>query len=92
MAREDFVAFLECDEGTSGRALANLITSGVQDLNLPLSDVRGQSYDGASNMSGYLNGAAALIRQSCGDKAFYTHCSAHCLNLCFVSMANVCSW
>ena len=80
---------MECDEGTSGRVLANLITSAVQDLNLPLSDVRGQCYDGASNMPSYLNGAAALIHQSCGDKAFYTYCSARCLNLCIVSMANV---
>ena len=40
----------------------------------------GQAYDGASNMSGKTNGAAARI-SSQYLLALYTHCTSHCLNL-----------
>ena len=49
-------------------------------LSLPLSDCRGQCYDGASSMSGRLSGVQARIREKC-EKALYVHCCAHSLNL-----------
>ena len=44
----------------------------------------GQCYDGAGNMSGPCNGAAAIVRRQY-PKAIYTHCTAHRLNLSVVS-------
>ena len=52
--------------------------------NLDPSKMRGQAYDGASNMSGKIRGAAARI-QSQYPLAFYTHCVSHCLNLAVVA-------
>ena len=43
----------------------------------------GQSYDGASNMSGATNGCAARIKQK-HPNAIYFHCKAHILNLSLV--------
>jgi hypothetical protein len=40
----------------------------------------GQAYDGAANMSGKHNGAAAIIRSKY-PQAVYVHCKAHQLNL-----------
>ena len=44
------------------------------------SKMHGQAYDGASNMSGKISGAAARI-QSQYPLASYTHCASHCLVL-----------
>ena len=48
---------------------------------LPLSQCRGQAYDGASNMSGPHSGVAARITQE-EPAALPVHCLAHCINLC----------
>ena len=48
---------------------------------LPLSQCRGQAYDGASNMSGIRNGVQALVKQE-ESKALYVHCIAQNLKLC----------
>lgn len=42
---------------------------------------RGQGYDGASNMAGIIQGAAARIFGKY-PKALYNHCAFHKLNLC----------
>ncbi len=44
----------------------------------------GQSYDGAANMKGHLNGVNVLVRQVV-LLALYIHCYAHQLNLAFQS-------
>ena len=49
-------------------------------LCLPIENVRGQWYDGASNFSGRYNGVQALICQE-QPLAYYTHCIAHRVNL-----------
>ena len=81
--REDLVSFLECDSGLTGQALADKMINFVRN-NLDPSKMRGQAYDGASNMSGKIRGAAARI-QSQYPLAFYTHCASHCLNLAVVA-------
>ncbi len=81
--REDLVTFLECDSGTSGKALADKMLVFVRNHLDPLK-MRGQAYDGASNMSGKTNGAAARI-SSQYPLALYTHCTSHCLNLAVVA-------
>ena len=56
---------------------------------LDLSNCVGQAYDGASNMSGRLNGVSKKILSQ-NPKAIYIHCMAHCLNLCLQDSASAC--
>ena len=52
----------------------------IQHLGLSVDYCKGQCYDGASNMSGPCNDAAAIIKRQY-LKAVYTHCMAHRLNV-----------
>ena len=81
--REDFVTFIECDSGITGQALADKILGFLSSHNVDPNKLRGQAYDGAGNMSGKTNGAAALI-SSQYPLALYLHCSSHSLNLSVV--------
>ncbi|XP_031405753.1 zinc finger MYM-type protein 1-like [Punica granatum] len=54
--------------------------------NLSLSKVRGQGYDGASNMRREFNGLKPLIMQE-NSSAYYVHCFAHQLQLALVAVA-----
>nr|XP_004305536.2 PREDICTED: zinc finger MYM-type protein 1-like [Fragaria vesca subsp. vesca] len=49
-------------------------------FNLQVENMRGQGYDGASNMSGVWNGLQALFLEDC-PYAYYVHCFAHRLQL-----------
>ena len=80
--REDLVSSWNVS-GLTGQALADKMMGFVSN-NLDPSKMRGQAYDGASNMSGKIRGAAARI-QSQYPLAFYTHCASHCLNLAVVA-------
>ncbi|KAL6520369.1 hypothetical protein OROMI_032549 [Orobanche minor] len=53
-----------------------------------MSQIRGQGYDGASNMRGELNGLKALILKE-NSSARYVHCFAHQLQLVVVALAQV---
>lgn len=53
---------------------------------LSMSRLRGQGYDGASNMQGEFNGLKALILKQ-NPSAFYIHCFAHQLQLALVGVA-----
>jgi hypothetical protein len=53
---------------------------------LCISRLRGQGYDGASNMRGELNGLKTLIMEE-NESAFYVHCFAHQLQLALVAVA-----
>ncbi|XP_052307415.1 uncharacterized protein LOC18096865 [Populus trichocarpa] len=52
---------------------------------LSISRLRGQGYDGASNMRGEFNGLKALILNS-NPSAYYVHCFAHRLQLTLVAV------
>ena len=54
----------------------------------PLSQCRGQGYDGASNMLGHLRGFATQLRKE-EPTAIHVHCLAHCLNLCLQDAAKI---
>ena len=49
-------------------------------MNLPISKLRGQCYDGASTMKGVRSGVASQILAE-EPRAVYTHCYGHSLNL-----------
>ena len=53
---------------------------------LSMSRLRGQGYDGASNMRGELNGLKKLVLDE-NPHAFYVHCFAHQLQLVVVAVA-----
>ncbi|XP_059658427.1 uncharacterized protein LOC132304714 [Cornus florida] len=53
---------------------------------LSISRLRGQGYDGASNMQGEFNGLKTLILKE-NEFAFYVHCFAHQLQLALVAVA-----
>lgn len=73
---------------------ADTLTSVVKDclirFSLPISQCRGQAYDGASNMSGHLNGVAAQIEKDV-PAALFLHYFAHCTNLCLQSIGRQCA-
>ncbi|KAF8404096.1 hypothetical protein HHK36_008976 [Tetracentron sinense] len=51
---------------------------------LSIQNIRGQGYDGASNMHGEWNGLQALFLKDCSF-AYYIHCFAHRLKLALVA-------
>lgn len=53
---------------------------------LSIKNVRGQGYDGASNMKGEFNGLRSLISKE-NPSAYYVHCFAHQLQLVVVAVA-----
>ncbi|CAN0875243.1 Zinc finger MYM-type protein 1 [Linum grandiflorum] len=59
------------------------------EYNLQLHKIRGQGYDGASNISGQYNGLKALFLQEC-SYAYFVHCFAHILQLTLVASAKDC--
>ena len=81
---EEFIEFVHCDRGITGAALADKIVHSLKDKHgLNMYGLRGQCFDGASNMSGSKKGTAARITEIY-PKAPYTWCNAHKLNLCVV--------
>lgn len=76
---EEFIGFCEPPD-TTGAVLAKCIVDVLLRLQLPLSALRGQTYDGASNMSGQYTGCQAIICEK-QPLALYVHCGAHCVNL-----------
>uniref|UniRef100_A0A453RQX0 DUF4371 domain-containing protein n=2 Tax=Aegilops tauschii subsp. strangulata TaxID=200361 RepID=A0A453RQX0_AEGTS len=56
---------------------------------LLVAKLRGQGYDGASNMRGEFNGLQKLIRDE-NPYAFYIHCFAHQLQLVVVAVSRCC--
>ena len=76
---EDFLGFYELPNIASD-TIASAIKDSLTRFNLPLSDLRGQTYDGASNMLGKRSDVAAQIKRV-QPKAIETHCHGHSLNL-----------
>ena len=71
---------------------ANTLTTAIKDVlircSLPLSQCRGQGYDGASTMMGHLTGVATQLKKE-EPSAIEVHCLAHCLNLCLQDAAKM---
>ena len=68
------------------------MTSFLEEHGLDPNKLRGQGYDGAGNMSGKTNGAAAIISPDY-PLTIYIHCASHTLNLAVVKTLEVqCVW
>ncbi|CAN1310628.1 Zinc finger MYM-type protein 1 [Linum perenne] len=75
----------------AGREQMSIILRFVnsREYNLQIDKMRGQGYDGASNMSGKFNGLRALFLRDC-PYAYFVHCFAHKLQLTLVASAKAC--
>ena len=82
-----FVHFLEVQRIT-GIVLGNAIIEWLEINDISPADMRGQCYDGASNMSGARAGAKSIV-QEVAPKAMYYHCAVHRLNLSVVSACTI---
>ena len=69
---------------TTALTLKNEICAILSHYNLHVENIRGQGYDGASNMRGEWNGLQALFFKDC-PYAYYVHCMAHRLQLALVT-------
>ncbi|KAH7670424.1 Ribonuclease H-like protein [Dioscorea alata] len=82
---ERFLALVHVPD-TSAISLKNAIDCLFAKHKLSLSRLRGQGYDGASNMRGEFNGLKALILRE-NPYTRYVHCFAHQLQLVIVVVA-----
>ena len=76
---EDFLGFYEIPNIKS-ETIYKALTDALLRADLPIRNMRGQCYDGASNMLGKNSGVAKRIQED-EPKAFETHCHCHSLSL-----------
>ncbi|KAI8533307.1 hypothetical protein RHMOL_Rhmol11G0287100 [Rhododendron molle] len=81
--RERFFGVVHVPNTTS-LTLKNETYSILSHHSLNIQNIRGQGYDGASNMRGGWNGLQALVLKDC-PYAYYIHCFAHRLQLALVA-------
>ena len=85
--REQFLTFLPMERIT-GKSVADALIGFLDKHGIPLTDIRGQGYDGASNMSSSHAGVQGRILQV-ARLASYIHCSGHCLNFVITKSCTV---
>ncbi|GJN37158.1 hypothetical protein PR202_gb26084 [Eleusine coracana subsp. coracana] len=83
LIKERFLDIIHVQD-TTALTLKESICAALTGNNLSVQDIRGQGYDGASNMRGEWNGLKALILNEC-PSAYYIHCMAHKLQLALVA-------
>ncbi|KRH00463.1 hypothetical protein GLYMA_18G214900v4 [Glycine max] len=86
---ERFIALHHVTD-TSSKSLKDTLYGILDKYTLSISRIRGQGYDGASNMRGEFNGLQRKILDE-NPYAFYVHCYAHRLQLVVVSVTSSCS-
>ena len=72
----------------TGKALAETILTEAGSLTLDINNCRGQGYGGAASVSGHINGPSADIL-TINEKAAYTHCHSHRLNLVMAASCSI---
>ncbi|KAL9856982.1 putative transcription factor and/or regulators TTF-type(Zn) family [Arabidopsis thaliana] len=85
VVKERFIGVIHVQE-TSSLSLKSAIDSLFAKYGLSLKKLRGQGYDGASNMKGEFNGLRSLILKE-SSSAYYVHCFAHQLQLVVMAVA-----
>ncbi|SMN02628.1 hypothetical protein SPONN_1502 [uncultured Candidatus Thioglobus sp.] len=76
---EEFIGLYTVDT-INASTLFSVIKDTFIRLNLPMTKLRGQCYDGCSTMSGCKTGVAKRVRDE-EPRAVFTHCYSHSLNL-----------
>ncbi|XP_071817210.1 zinc finger MYM-type protein 1-like [Apostichopus japonicus] len=87
--REDFIGLYEMASST-GEAISIMILDVIARLGLSVENLRAQTYDGASNMSGKYRGCQAKIKEK-QPLAMYFHCSSHVSNLVMKDAVTECT-
>ncbi|XP_066324611.1 uncharacterized protein [Miscanthus floridulus] len=82
---EHFIGVVHVDDTTS-LSLKDAIEALLVSHGLSLTQIRGQGYDGASNMKGDIKGLKTLIMQE-SPSTYYIHCFVHQLQLVLVVVA-----
>ncbi|XP_066351634.1 uncharacterized protein [Miscanthus floridulus] len=82
---EHFIGVVHVDDTTS-LSLKEAIKGLLDSNGLSMTRIRGQGYDGASNMKGDIKGLKTLIMKE-SPSAYYIHCFAHQLQLVLVAVA-----
>ena len=75
----DVIGFYQIEDIKS-ETLFNSINDELNRMDIPLTDCRGQCYDGASNMVGAKTGVATRVNEI-EPCALLTHCYGHALQL-----------
>jgi len=86
---EDFIGLYKVDQ-IDARTLVFVIKDVLLRLNLSLSNIRGQCYDGAACMAGIRSAVAKQFLDE-EPRAVYTHCYGHALNLACGDTIKQCS-
>ena len=86
VVKETFFGYLRISDST-GKGLLEAFLEKATELQLELSDCRGQSYDNGANMKGKHSGVQARMLDI-NPKAVYVPCANHTLNLVVVDSAN----
>ncbi|KAL6619567.1 hypothetical protein ACP70R_034706 [Stipagrostis hirtigluma subsp. patula] len=81
--RERFLDLIHVPNTTAATLKENICTV-LSDQCLDVQNIRGQGYDGASNMRGEWNGLQKKFTDDC-PYAYYVHCFAHQLQLALVA-------
>ena len=87
--REHFLGYYELPNIKSD-TIAAVIRDCLIRFELPIQNLRGQTYDGASNMMGKRSGVAQQILKD-QPKALVTHCHGHSLSLAIKDANKPCS-
>ena len=66
--------------GTTEEAIARVARDVLLRLIIPIACLRGQTYDGAANVSGMHSAVQAEMKRQ-QPLALYVHCRTHCFNL-----------
>ncbi|XP_077868257.1 zinc finger MYM-type protein 1-like [Saccoglossus kowalevskii] len=77
--REEFIGLYRMSS-TTGLSLCKMLKDVLIRFQLPIENLRAQTYDGASNMSGIYHSCQAEIKKV-QPLASYTHCGAHVSHL-----------
>ena len=77
---EEFLG-LYCVDSIAADSLTAVIKDVMIRLNLSMSKLRGQCYDGCSTMSGIRTGELSVLHADEEPTAVFTHCYGHSLNL-----------
>jgi hypothetical protein len=83
--RERFLDIVHVKD-TTASTLKEEIFFALSHHNLDVQNIRGQRYDGASNIHGEWNGLQALFINDC-PYTYYVHCLAHQLQLALIATA-----
>ncbi|XP_047978826.1 zinc finger MYM-type protein 1-like [Salvia hispanica] len=90
---ERFIGLMHVAD-TTALSLRSAILALLAEHSLSPSKIRGQGYDGASNMKGEIHGLKTLIMEDT-PSAYYIHCFAHQLQLTLVAISkrnDECIW